>query len=107
MLPKIIAFGLILMLIASTVVLQMTIFGNYEEMEEVEYEEYQIRINFGKMAEGIRSLFVRNRTASKHPPQTTETPETRSGEDDGKASTVQEAPTVPTVPTIKKYGEGQ
>ena len=58
MLAKIIALGLILILVVSTVILQMAIFGNYEEMEELEYDEYQIRINYEKMTTGIIGLFA-------------------------------------------------
>ena len=103
MLAKIIALSLILVLIVSTVILQMAVFGNYEEMEELEYDEYQIRIDYKKLTAGIARLFTRNQTVSRRHP-TNENKETVS-EDDNTAPTIQEAPTVPTVPTRKKYGE--
>lgn len=105
MLAKIIALGLILTLILTTVILQMAVFGNYEEMEELEYEEYQIRIDYAKMAAGIASLFDRNETASKWHRQTNETKETDGEDEDNTVPTIQQAPTVPTVPTMNTFGE--
>lgn len=105
MLAKIVALGLMLTLIVSTVVLQITVFGNYEEMEELEYDEYQIRIDYDKLTKGIISLFARNETASRRPRHTYENQETRGEDDDNTASTIQTAPTAPTVPTIKTFGE--
>ena len=105
MLAKIIALGLILILVVSTVILQMAIFGNYEEMEELEYDEYQIRINYEKMTTGIIGLFANNGTASRRHHQTNKNKETLSPEDDNTVPTIQEMPTVPTVKKKKKYGE--
>lgn len=54
---KLIFLSVLGVLILVTIVLQMTTMGNYEEMVETEYDEFQIRIDFKRMAQEIYALF--------------------------------------------------
>ena len=103
---KLIAFGIILVLILTTVILQMAVFGNDEEMAEEEYEEYQIRIDFNQMAKGFLSLFDSNVKLSKKHDNAQEDQESRQTSDDNSALTLQVMPTAQTLPTLVPFGEG-
>ena len=102
---KMIALGAIIVLILAIVILEMAVFGNHEDMAEVEYEEYQIKIDYNKLAKGIWGLFDGNsHSARKHAPQK-EQSNKDTGSADNQALTIQPAPTAPTLPTIPIFGE--
>ncbi|MBR3742915.1 MAG: hypothetical protein IKN04_21075 [Clostridia bacterium] len=100
--------GLVLMLVVTTVALQMAVFGNYEEMVELEYEEYQIKFDYDQMARGILNLFGHHtgRGRKQHSQQSEKAPssDTQNG---NSAPTLQTAPTAPTLQTLNTTGGGQ
>ena len=104
---KVILLGLILVLIVSTVVLQIEVFGNYEEMEEKEYDEFQIRIDYNKMLKGIESLFSKNTKPSAPQLQEEEEQESQQivGPENNTAPTLQPMPTLKVLPEMIRYGE--
>lgn len=98
------------MLIIATVVLQMTSMGNYEEMVETEYDEFQIRIDFKRMGQEILSLFEgkTNLRIVKAEPESAEekTPESENGPAD-TVPTLREVPRAPTLNTLPPMTEGR
>lgn len=106
---KLSVLGLILMLVVATVTLQLAIFGNYEEMVELEYEEYQIQFDYNRMVEGILNLFNHETSTrrSRHQQQTEENPSSSDTHNGNAGTTLQTAPTVPTLQTINTVGGGQ
>ena len=102
---KMIALGAIIVLILATVILEMAVFGNHEEMAEVEYEEYQIKIDYGKMARGVLGLFgIEVNTPRRHVSQEEQATEGEAGIN-SQAPVVQPAPTAPTISTMPVFGE--
>ena len=103
---KMIILGLILVIIVSTVVLQIEVYGNYEEMEEKEYDEFQIKIDYNRMLKGIESLFSKNPRLStsqqdeeEAQPQQTVSPESNT------VPGLQPMPTLKVLPEMIRYGE--
>ena len=100
---KYIFLGVLGVLIVATVVLQMTGMGNYEEMVETEYDEFQIRIDYKRMAKEILSLFE-GKTYLRTEKTEAESEEDKApDEQEGPARTIpalQEAPRAPTLNTL-------
>lgn len=101
---KIIILGLVIVLIVTTITLQMAVYGNDEEMVEVEYEEYQIKIDYNQMAKGIRDLFSQGKRIRSNYQQSERSYSTSKTQNDNTVLTVQTLPTVPTLPTINITG---
>ena len=95
------AIGLLMLLALVTIILQMTVLGNYEELVELEYEEYQIRIDYNKMAEGILELFGSGKR-TRHKRNNTAMDQERIPESDGNAlaPVLKPAPTAPVLRSL-------
>lgn len=100
---KLIFLGVLGVLILATIVLQMTIMENYEEMVETEYDEFQIRIDYKRMGQGLLSLF-NGKTHLRAVKTEAESAEDKAPEaEDVTADTVptlREAPRAPTLNTV-------
>ena len=103
---RIVVLGLVLILAVATITLQLAAFGNYEEMVEMEYEEYQVKLDYNRMAEGILSLFGQETHSrrSHHEQHSEETQSSADTRNDNTATTLRTAPTVPTVQTLNTMG---
>ena len=101
---KVICLGLVLLLALSTIVMQISLLGNYEELSETEYEEYQISIDYGKMMDSILSLFDWDSGPKITPRKQAGTEAGSSGGAEQGPSALQTAPTAPTIPTINMHG---
>ena len=100
---KLIFLSVLGVLIIATIVLQMTTMGNFEEMVETEYDEFQTHIDYNRMGQELLSLF--NGKTHLRTVETEDEPEenlTPAGKE-GLAETVpmlREAPRVPTLNTL-------
>ena len=107
---KYIFLGVLGVLIVATVVLQMTSMGNYEEMVETEYDEFQVRIDFKQMGQERLSLFQgkTHLLIVKTEPESAED-KAPEGEKDAPDTvpTLREAPRVPTLNTLPPMTEGR
>ena len=75
---------------------QISELGNYEDMAEESYDDYRIQVDFGKMANGIFSLFGGGESSSPSSPYPGIKTESYSPSRENPPF----APTAPTVPTF-------
>ena len=100
---KIITLSFLGVLILITIVLQLTMLGNYEEMVELEYDEFQIRIDYHRMAQEVLNLFHHEKNIRPAPGSTDKPPEEQDGDlaEQGElAPSLLAAPTAPVINAV-------